>query len=158
MNLLDFKNDYLKLQKKHSLPSFEDMNSAFDIGKIKRDSGNFLRDIRRVMVEKVAHYIRLMEIIINPSQASPTFLLLLKEITSADKKVLDSVFSSFMEIELSSYKLDVVSNVKDETEFILKIFGVWNEKLQDLLKLLGMLERNWKQAPTLKKNTSNYFN
>ena len=115
MNLLDFKNDYLKLQKKHSLPSFEDMSDGFDIGKIKRDSGNFLRDIRRVMVEKVAHYLRLMEIIINPSQASPTFLLLLKEITSADKKVLDSVFSSFMEIELSSYKFDFVSNYNDET-------------------------------------------
>src|SRR3989344_7722171 len=158
MEVDELKIAYANLQRKYEIPSFDELNAIFDIGKIERDSGNLLRDVRRVMVEKVAHYLRLMEIIINPSQASPTFLLLLKEITSADKKVLDSVFSSFMEIELSSYKLDVVSNDKDETEFILKIFGVWNEKLQDLLKLLGMLERNWKQAPILKKDTRNYFN
>src|SRR3989338_11527315 len=107
MEVDELKIAYANLQRKYEIPSFDELNAIFDIGKIERDSGNLLRDVRRVMVEKVAHYLRLMELMFNPSQASPVFLILLKEVTPADKQILDKVFSAFIEIELASYKLDV---------------------------------------------------
>ncbi|MEK6847135.1 MAG: hypothetical protein AABY16_03140 [Nanoarchaeota archaeon] len=158
MEIEELKSAYVGLQKKHALPVFDDLNSVFDIGKIERDSGNLLRDVRRAMVEKVAHYLRLMELMLNPSQASPIFLILLKEVTSADKQVLDKVFSSFIEIELYSYKLDVGSSDNDEADFIKKIYGVWNENRDSLLKLLNILERNWKNGSVKNHRTRDYFN
>src|SRR3989344_7621517 len=136
MEIEELKEAYVGLHKEFNTPGFDELNNIFDIGKIERDSGNLLRDIRRAMVEKVAHYLRLMELMFNPSQASRIFLILLKEVTHADKHVLDKVFSAFIEIELASYKLDVGSSDADESSFIKKIYGVWNENRSELIKLL----------------------
>jgi len=157
MKLTEFRKAYEDLQRKHELPNFDDMNGVFDIGKIKRDSGNFLRDIRRMMGEKVSYYMRLMEVMINPSQAPPTFLMLLKEITKDDKKVLDSVFTAFMDIEISSYKLNVNSTDAEEVDFINKIYKIWNEKTHELIKIIDILDRNWKQVDKLPKQSRGYF-
>ena len=158
MEIKELKQQYEILQKKHNLPPFDDLNSTFDIGKIERDSGNLMRDVRRAMIEKVSHYLRLMELMLNPSQASPIFLILLKEITADDKRLLDAVFSSFIELEIASYSLDVKSSDSDESIFILKIYSVWNQQREQLIKLLGILERNWKQAAGSHKRIRDYFN
>jgi len=134
------------------------MNSSFDIGRIKRDSGNLVRDIRRGMVDKIIYYLKLIEVMINPSSASPIFLMLLKEITSEDKKVIDSVLSSFVGLEIAAHKLDISSTEKEEADLVLNIFGVWNEKKPELLRLMQILERNWKQTSVIKKNNRDYFN
>src|SRR3989344_8844616 len=123
MEIEELKEAYVGLHKEFNTPGFDELNNIFDIGKIERDSGNLLRDIRRAMVDKVAHYLRLMELMFNPSQASPVFLILLKEVTPADKQVLDKVFSAFIEIEIASYRLDVHSLEVDEVNFIKKIYG-----------------------------------
>ena len=158
MEVDELKIAYANLQRKYEIPSFDELNAIFDIGKIERDSGNLLRDVRRVMVEKVAHYLRLMELMFNPSQASPIFLILLKEVTPADKHVLDKVFSAFIEIELASYKLDVGSSDADESSFIKKIYGIWNENRSELIKLLNILERNWKNNSAKNHRAREYFN
>ncbi len=158
MKLSEFIEIYAKIQKKYSLPEFEEMNSSFDIGRIKRDSGNLVRDIRRGMVDKIIYYLKLIEVMINPSSASPIFLMLLKEITSEDKKVIDSVLSSFVGLEIAAHKLDISSTEKEEADLVLNIFGVWNEKKPELLRLMQILERNWKQTSVIKKNNRDYFN
>ena len=158
MKLPDFVELYSKLQKKYSLPSFEEMNSSFDIGRIKRDSGNLLRDIRRGMIDKIVYYLKLTEVMVNPASASPIFLMLLKEITNEDRKVIDSVLTSFVGLELAAHRLDIESNEKDEAELVLKIFSLWTEKKLELIRLISILERNWKQTAVLKKNSRDYFN
>ena len=158
MKLAEFIESYSKLHKKYNLPGFDEMNSAFEIGKIKKDSGVLLRDIRRIIVDKFAYYLKLIETMLNPSQAPPMFMMLLKEVTIEDKKLIDSVFSSFMEVELMSYKLDVNPNDKEESEFILKAFSVWNEKRPELLSILNILERNWKKTSNSYKPNRDYFN
>jgi len=152
------KEAYVGLHKEFNTPGFDELNNIFDIGKIERNSGNLLRDIRRAMVEKVAHYLRLMELMLNPSQASPIFLILLKEVTPADKQSLDKVFSAFIEIELASYRLDVGSKDSDEAEFVKKIYAVWTSNREELLKLLSILERNWKNASVKNHRVREYFN
>ena len=158
MELTELKIEYDSLQKKYNLPAFDEMNRIFDIGKIERDSGNLIRDIRRLAVEKIAHYLRLMELMQNPSQASPMFLMLLKEVNAADKQILDTVFSVFIEIELSSYKLDVDSTDKDEAEFIKKVYIIWNSNRTNLTGLLSILERNWKNMAVRNNKSRDYFN
>src|SRR3989344_223992 len=158
MEIEELKEAYVGLHKEFNTPGFDELNNIFDIGKIERNSGNLLRDILRAMVEKVAHYLRLMELMLNPSQASPIFLILLKEVTPADKQSLDKVFSAFIEIELASYRLDVGSKDSDEAEFVKKIYAVWTSNREELLKLLSILERNWKNASVKNHRVREYFN
>jgi len=158
MKLEEFKKIYEELEKKHNLPKFDEMNSAFDIGKIKRNSGTILRDLRNIMIEKVSYYIRLVEVMISPSQASPTLMMLLKEITKDDKKSLDSVFTAFIGLEIENYKMNISSKHSDEVDFILKIYKTWNENIQELNSIVSILERNWKQINNSPKQSRNYFN
>lgn len=159
MKLSDFEKLYSDMQKKHGLPAFKDMNYDFDIGKIKRDSGNLLRDIRRMMVEKIVYYIKLVEIMVNPSQASPIMLMLLKEINSEDKKTIDLILDSFVELEIEAHKLDIKSNENEEAKLVNKVYSVWNGKREQVLSLIKMLERNFAKKPQVSnKKGRDYFN
>ena len=111
-----------------------------------------------MMLEKVVYYTKLLELMMNPANASPIFLMLLREITSEDKKVIDSVLSSFVELELAAHRLDVQSKEKEEADFILKTFKTWNDKKEDVDFLIKVLERNWKQVKNSQKKERNYFN
>lgn len=159
MRIAEFKKLYDELKKEYSLPVFEEMNSNFDIGKIRRDSGNLLRDIRRVMIEKIVYYIRLVELMINPSQASPIMLMLLKEISSEDRKTMDSVLNSFVELEIEAHKLDVIPSDSEEAKLVNKVYSVWNKSKQEVLSLVKILERNHGKKPQVSnKKGRDYFN
>lgn len=159
MKIAEFKKIYDELRKKHSLPGFDEMNSDFDIGKIRRDSGNLLRDIRRVMIEKIVYYTKLVELMINPSQASQIMLMLLKEISSEDRKVMDSVLNSFVELEIEAHKLDVMPSENEEIKLINKVYSAWVKKREEVLSLVKILERNLGKKPQVSnKKGRDYFN
>ena len=150
------KKRYEILQKKYKLPEFDNINSRFDIGKIEIYSGNLLRDIRSVMMERVLHYVRLLELMLNPAQATPVFMVLLREINNSDKEVMNRVFNSFVSLELKSFKLDIGSDEEKEAKHIKEIFETWDKTSDDLIKLIDVMERNWKTGQ--KKKDKDYFN
>jgi hypothetical protein len=116
--------------------------TAFDIGKIRKDSGHLLRDIRRMMIEKIVYYLKLIEIIMNPSQASPIFMMLLKEINSNDLKFIDSILSPFVEIELVGHKLDINSNEKEEADAIIKALDIMGHMKKHIVLISGSGSKN----------------
>ncbi len=159
MKLVEFRKVYEELRKKHSLPDFEDLNRDFDIGRIRRDSGNLIRDIRRVMMEKIVYYVRLVEVMVNPSQASPIMIMLLKDVNSEDKKVIDSIMNSFVELEIASHKLDVLSSAEEESKLVNHINSTWNKKRNEVMHLVEILERNLQNKPeSITKKSRDYFN
>ena len=117
-----------------------------------------MRDARKFAIDKISHYVRLIEIMLNPSQASPMFLMLLKEITSKDKKVIEEVFLAFIGLEISSYYLDIESTESTEAELIKQIYSVWVAQKKNLVYLVGILERNSKFNGVQKVKSKDYFN
>ena len=55
MELNDLRNDYSKLEVKHILPSFKELNESFEIDKIDKESDALLRVVRKVMMEKIVN-------------------------------------------------------------------------------------------------------
>ena len=141
--------------KKYSLPPFDDLNREFDIGKIESYSGNLIRDIRRMMMEKIVHYIRLGELMLNPSQASPVFLVLLRDINSEDKKSIDNIFKNFVKLEIDSYKADSEYDEKTEAILIKEIYSIWNNTKPSIMNIVNLMERNWGNNQT--KKEKGYF-
>ncbi|MDP4039184.1 MAG: hypothetical protein Q8P57_01215 [Candidatus Pacearchaeota archaeon] len=157
MEIEDIKKKYGVLKKKYNLPSFDEVDSDFGIGKIENFSGDILKEIRGAMMEKVVHYVRLMEMMISPSQNSPVFMVFLREINEENKSIMNKVLKSFVGLELSAFRLDIDSKQTKEAEQINKIFTAWNNSKKDLNKLIDMMESNWNGVQKENKSYRGYF-
>ena len=85
-SLEDLKKDYEKLKSKYALPSFKELNEEFDIEKAaEQETECLIREVRKLIMEKVIAYLRFIEMLLNPSNAPMFFFALVKGLTSVDK-------------------------------------------------------------------------
>ena len=69
MELKDLKKEYSDLAEKYKLPSFKELNENFEIEKIDKDTEILLRDVRKVMMEKIVNSLGFLEMFLNPMNA-----------------------------------------------------------------------------------------
>lgn len=155
MELKDLKKAYRESAKKYKLPEFKEINECFEIDRIDRDTDVILRDVRKVMMDKIVGYKRFLEMMIAPASASPTFLMFIKEVTKEDQSQIESVFKKLTELELDSLDLEIDFSEKAEAEMIKKIYEAWSDLKLGLKKISVMMRRNWMSAS--KKNDRAYF-
>ena len=53
MELDKLKKEYSILKEKYKLPSFKEMDENFEIHKIERESNVLLKNVRKIMMEKI---------------------------------------------------------------------------------------------------------
>lgn len=155
-SLEEMKKDYEKLQKKYGLPSFKELNEEFDIEKAaEHETECLIREIRKLVMEKVIAYLRFIEMLLNPSNAPLFFFALVKGLTASDKRILDKLYDKLGSFELEVIELDCNYNEKAEAEFIKKILLEWKDVREEMLNLIEVLKRNWNQKS--KKDERGYF-
>ncbi|MCH7568884.1 MAG: hypothetical protein IIA87_05695 [Nanoarchaeota archaeon] len=155
MKLKELKEGYAKLSKKYNLPDFKKLNEAFEIDRIERDTDNVLREIRKTMMDKIIGYIRFVEMLINPAQAPPIFMIFVKEISVRDRGVFENVYKNLIELELSSLKLEIDYSEVGEAETIKNIFQTWDNLKPDLRSVLDIMKKNLNSSPS--KKEKGYF-
>jgi len=155
MELKDLKSQYDGLTRKYKLPAFKEVNEIFEIDRIERDTDCILREVRKAMMDKIVSYIRLVEMMLNPAQAPPMFMMFVKSIGDGDRKVIEEVYKNFIELELRSLKLEIDYAEEDEAKAIKHIIDVWHETEPSLRSLIGIMERNWRG--TSEKKDKGYF-
>ena len=155
MELKELKSEYDKLVVKYKLPSFKELNEAFEIDRIERDTDCVLREVRKIMMDKIIGYVRFMEMMINPSQAPPMFMLFLKNVDGDERKTIEKVYKSFVELELHSLKLEIDYSEDEEAKAIKNILNIWNNTKGDLRASIGIMEKNWNSASV--KKEKGYF-
>ncbi len=154
--LEDMKKEYEKLRKKFKLPSFKELNDNFDIERVsERDTDSLIREIRKSMMDKVLAYFKFTEMLINPSNSSLFFFSLVKGLSSKDKRILERLYERLGEMEINVIELDAKYMEKDEVEFIKKVNKEWKTISEELIKLVEVLRRNWRQKSS--KNDRDYF-
>jgi hypothetical protein len=154
--LEELKVDYEKLRKKYNLPSFKQMNEDFEIEKISQhETECLLREVRKIIMEKVIIYLRFVEMLLNPSNAPMFFFALVKGMTASDKRLLESLYEKIGRFEIGVIPLDCKYNEKQEAEFIKQITSEWPSISEDMIELSGILKKNWNQ--TSKKDEKGYF-
>ena len=145
-NLERLKHEYSVLQKKYRLPSFEELNSDFDIEKIQeRESEHLLRLVRMTMIEKIVAIVRFLEVFLNPTEApTPLFIYaILKNVKQDTKKEIETMYKDLSKIELSSLSLDIDHQEKDEARFIIELAKVWGKEKIKLKEITNKLGMNW---------------
>ena len=155
-SISELKQEYSKFKDKYNLPEFSELNKIFDIEDIDVETEFFLRKIRRVLSERIAGYLRFVEVILNPSNAPMFFFKLIKKLGDEDKKQLSEIYDILGKFEIEIIALDLDYNENKEAEFIKKIYNLLNE---DISKKLLMVVKKMGNGEGSKKKveSGSYF-
>ncbi len=142
-DLEQLKKDYKEIEKKHKLPSFEELNEDFDIEKIEDESDFLLREVRKKIAEKVVSYLRFVELLLNPSNAPIFFFALVKGLNINDKRLIEGIYKKLVAYEIEVIGLDNLYNEEKEIKFILDVYEDWGKIKRNLDELVEKLKKCW---------------
>ena len=87
------KKEYEIFKQKYNLPDFDKINEDFQIEKAAEpETEILLKEIRRYMFDKISNYMRFMESLLSPVNASIFTFSILKSLNSEDKKNIEEVY------------------------------------------------------------------
>lgn len=149
------KEKYSVLCKKYSLPKFEELNREFGIEKAEKDTDFPLREIIKFLADKFQNYMRFIEGIINPSNASIFVFSMVKLIDNGKKQKLFDAYTKISEREIKLIKLDLESDENLEAEFIKESYKIWLEIKKEIREIIDHVEKNWDSKE--EQNKKGYF-
>lgn len=143
-DLEEMKKSYLKIQKKYSLPDFDELNREFNIEKTAETETDYLiREIRKSIADKLMNYMRFIESLLNPVNAPMFVFSAVKTLSSNDKQKLTDVYKKLAKNEIMLIETDVEFSEMKEAEFIKKSFRLWKKVQKEILKVLNVIKKNW---------------
>jgi hypothetical protein len=154
--LNDLKKSYMELREKYNLPSFEELNAEFNIEKASGiETDSLAREIRKFVAEKFSNYLRFSETLLHPVDVPMFIFAVVKSLGIEEKKRLSEIYKKLAEKEIQIIELDIEFSEKKEAEFIKESYETWKEIKQDLLKIIGIIKKNWDVKA--ESNGKNYF-
>lgn len=135
-NLLKLKNEFKKFKDLYDLPEFDKLNELFDIEEIDPDTDYFLRKIRRILSEKIAGYLRFVEVVLNPSSAPMFFFKHLKKLENEDRESLTKIHDLLGVFELRILKLDLDYSEDSEASFIKDCCDLFDNDMKEHVGLV----------------------
>ena len=156
IGLEKLKEEYEKLQKKHKLPSFKELNEDFHIEKIAESETEILiREVRKFIGDKLANYMRFVENLLNPTNAPMFIFSFIKLIDSEDKKRLSEIYKELMKKEVEFIKTDLAFNEEKEAQLIKESYEFWQTVKKDMLKIIEKIQNRWDEKS--ETNNKGYF-
>ena len=153
----DVEKAYNELKTKYSsLPSFESINSEFEISSI--DEEDFLvRKIRRRMSERIIFYCKLIENIIFPNLQNPLSAYEAGFIEETQREKLTKMHKELMVLERESLLLDVDLTLDEnkDLEFILNLLNNWSNFKKEIVELVFTMKESWKKE--VKEENHGFF-
>jgi len=151
-NLDKLKKQYSELKKKYKLPSFDELNQDFDVEKLQeKETEHLVKNMRRIMVEKIANIVRFLELIYSPGESpTPMFVFaMMKNIKPETKKVIEKLYKELSSIEISSLPLDIHHDEKAEAIFVYDTYKKWasfKPELSEITKKLSISSKKESKA------------
>lgn len=153
-SLKSIKEDYKKIEEKFSLPPFEKLVEDFDMEKLsEKEEGLIIRDIRRSITEKIAGYLHLFEMLMNPSSPPMFVFAFMKNLSEQDKKEIKEIYKELSRLQITTINLDTIYNETREISFIKKTFSEWQNLKKRIHTLVETFEKEFeKNAETKEKS------
>ena len=147
--LTELKKDYLEVQRKYNLPSFQEFNQEFQIEKIAEyETDILIREIRKFVAEKISNYMKFIEMIINPVNAPMSIFSLIKSLGQSDKKKLSEIYEKLVKNEIEIVELDLNFSEEKEVQYIKDSNKLWQEIKKDLSEIIETMKNNWDNQST----------
>lgn len=138
---MEFKKAYLKAAAKHKLPKFDDIDHIFELKVIDRDS-YVLRDTRRRMIDKLDHFVKILEGLINP-ETTISGLHECKFFTDEEKTRIFNLYRVLMSYLRQADILSLSSDDKAEALFINQLFKDWPKLEAQLREIITKIRKTW---------------
>ena len=133
----DFEHEYNALKSEYSLPDFDKLSEDFDVEKsVEKESNYLLREVRRVVNDKLSGYIHLLENLINPSNPPMFILSAIRNLDSDDKDLIKKIYKKLSKLQIEVLRLDTVYIEKDEAKYIIEAYSIWQDAKKDLIKII----------------------
>jgi hypothetical protein len=145
---------FAALQNKHGIPSWDDLDSEFEI-ETSDEPSNPLRHVRRKICETLEGYVKVLEDLLHPESA----ISALYELKDLSEEAKDQVFSIYKRLMmLLRYGLETGLERSDskEAEFISKAYKDWTAVKPDFLALASTLKSSWENDKDTKERQE-YF-
>jgi hypothetical protein len=143
-DLDELKRIYSIFQSKYSLPSFDSLNGDFQIEKITLfETELLLKEIRVCITNKFFSYLRFLESLINPANASMFVFAMAKTIADQDKEKLIKLYKQLSRLEVDFIELDLAYIEQKEAEAINKYYLLWQEMKKELFSIVEIIKKNW---------------
>lgn len=137
------KKLYEALRKKHKLPTFDEMDSEFEISAIEAESG-LLREIRKHISERVGNINSLVEEVLQPD----TNLVNLYEsrvFNETEKQGLFELYKKLMVVDRTLAELMIANDEKLDAQFIKSFAAEWKKIKPELLNFIRKLKDSWEK-------------
>jgi hypothetical protein len=157
LDLEKLKENYKEIQNLYNFPDFEEINKDFFIERIAQFNTEILiREISRYVLEKLVSYMRLIELIFQPTNAPMYIFSIIKCLDANGKEELLRIYDDFVKIELDYFEIDTNYDEKEDAEFLKRTFKIWNKNKKKLSKIFSFIKKNWNEESPL--NIKSYFN
>ncbi|HLC53549.1 MAG TPA: hypothetical protein VJK03_03315 [Candidatus Nanoarchaeia archaeon] len=153
-DLIHLKEGYEALARKHSLPSFAELNEDFELERITLESATLLRLVRKTMMDKILNTLSFLELFLNPVNVPRLYMPYIRVMNAEDRKLIETLYAPLSTVSLKALTLDVEYNEKGEAIVIKDIYRTWNE-LKPSLKTL--MQKISSPAAAASKRERSYF-
>lgn len=138
---LKLKEIYNEFKKKYNLPDYDLLYEDFEIEKKDYENEKFiLRNIRRVIGEKIESYKHLFEVLINPSSPPIYIYTFLKNLDLKQKQEIKDLYTFLSRNQVKLIQLDTIYNEDEEARFIETFFEKWQSIKKDIYAILESID------------------
>ncbi len=153
----DISEEYGKFKEKYGLPEFEKLSEDFDIERIGEHRTSFiLREIRKMMNEKIVGYLHLCENLINPTGPPMLIFSIIRNLKKEDKEIIKEIYKGLSLVQIKVMKIDVIYSEESEAKFIRETFDQWQKLKPKISGLIEKFDENFESEDYKREN--GYFN
>lgn len=152
----DLEKEYSVLQKKYSLPGFEELNEDFGVGRMDTERIDLLlKEVKRFLSDKLRSYEGFLEAVLNPSNANLFIFTFVKALSKEDKDKITEIYKRLAGFDLELMSMDLQYSEEREAKFIREFFDFWQETKKELFKISDNVKESWSKEG--KTQTKGYF-
>lgn len=150
---MTIKKKYEELQKKYKLPSYNEIDSGFEISCIEDSEKFLLRIIRRKIAEKLEIYDKIIDAILIP-ESNLTSLYECQILTDEEKRKLYLLSKKLMYFDRFSIETSVDETDKKTADFINEFWKEWPSIKKKISEIIKKLKQGWTKEIKLKEEKS----
>lgn len=149
------KKEYEKLQKKHNLPSFDEVNNELEI--VLFESEDFLlRQVRRKVSERIDSIIEPLGSLLQPSAESMIDMHECRFFDDKDKKKIIDIYKKLMILSRQALEADIEHDDNADAAVIKDFFKEWLVLKKDILVFLKKMKVCWEKETEIEEKLE-YF-
>lgn len=152
-DIIKGKEEYSKLQEKHNLPVFSELEKYFTFTELNENI--VLIDIRRKIQGVLEHFANYLESLIQP-ESNYSSMYEANVFNDNDKQKCMDVFRKFMYYIREGDRVSVLKSEDEEVKYIKSAFNMWKDNRDLLVAFSEKLRDSWNGESTLEKEQE-YF-